>query len=95
MPQQRRDAAVMRSPAKRTQNPAADAPAAFLGPTWTYAHKLERERWAAEQLAELLARMEAPPIDEAARQRLQRLIYLHGPEHVTLLIRTIAHWRLR
>lgn len=25
-----------------------------------------------------------------ARQRLQRLIYWHGPEHVTLLIRTIT-----
>jgi hypothetical protein len=39
--------------------------------------------WAAEQLPALLASVEAPPIDEAARQRLQRL------EHVTLLIRTI------
>jgi hypothetical protein len=84
--------AVAKFPTLRARKtaPAADAPAAFLGPTWTYAHELERERWAAEQLAELLARMEAPPIDEAARQRLQRLIYWHGPEHVTLLIRTIT-----
>ena len=64
--------------------------AGFLGPTWTYADRLERERLAVEQLKRLLPKMELPPIDEAARQRLQRLIYWHGPEHVTLLIRTIT-----
>lgn len=51
---------------------------------------LQRERRAADQLTGLLASMEAPPIDEAACQRLQRLIYFHGPQHVTLLIRTIV-----
>jgi hypothetical protein len=53
------------------------------------AHRRERERWAAEQLKQLLTDMEVPPIDEAARQRLERLIYFHGPEHAILLIRTI------
>ena len=47
------------------------------------ADRLQRERLAAEQLTTLLVNMEVPPIDEAAHQRLQRLIYLYGPEHAT------------
>jgi hypothetical protein len=38
------------------------------------ADKLQRELWAADQLISLLASVEAPPIDETARQRLERLI---------------------
>jgi hypothetical protein len=86
-----RSATVARSPAKRTRKaaPATDEPPVPWGPSWTMADKLQRERWAAEQLTKLLVDMEVPPIDDAARQRLERLIYLHGPEHATLLIRTV------
>ncbi|MBR1211109.1 hypothetical protein [Bradyrhizobium sp. JYMT SZCCT0180] len=84
--------AVMRFPSQRVRKAVTKpgVPAAPWGPSWTKEHKSERERWAVKQLAGLLAEMEVPPIDEAVRQRLQRLIYLHGPEHVTLLIRTIT-----
>jgi hypothetical protein len=34
--------------------------------------------------------MEVPPIDDAARLRLHRLVYLFGPQHVILLVRTIT-----
>lgn len=84
-------ATIARSPAKRTLKaaPAITAPRAPWGPSWTHINRSEGARWAAEQLTKLLSEMEVPPIDDAARLRLQRLMYFHGPEHVTLLIRTI------
>jgi hypothetical protein len=84
-------AAVVRSPAKRAPKaaPAATAPVALWGPSWTQAHKLERERWAAEQLKQLLIDIEAPPVDEPTRLQLERLVYFFGPEHVILTVRTI------
>jgi hypothetical protein len=37
----------------------------------------------------LLKDMEAPPVDDIARARLERLIYWHGADHVTLLVKAI------
>ncbi|PAY05441.1 hypothetical protein CK489_29090 [Bradyrhizobium sp. UFLA03-84] len=84
--------AVVRSPAKRAGRAASpvDAPRAPWEPGSTASDRLARERWAAEQLKQLLEQMEVLPIDEAARRRLERVVYFRGPEHVTLLIRTIT-----
>jgi hypothetical protein len=85
-------ASVVRFPVKRARKvtPAMDAPPGLLKPWPTATERLERERAAAEKLIQLLIDLEAPPIDEAARHRLERLINWYGPEHVTLLIRTIT-----
>jgi hypothetical protein len=46
-------------------------------------------RYAAEVLPGLLRDLEAPPIDDAARDKLERLIVWRGRAAVTLLVRTI------
>jgi hypothetical protein len=48
-----------------------------------------RDKGAAETLASLLKALDAPPVDEGARVKLQKFLDRHGAEHVTLLIRTI------
>jgi hypothetical protein len=82
-------ASVVRFPVKRARKvtPAMDAPPGLLKPWPTAAERLARERAAAEKLIQLLIDLEAPPIDEPARLKLQRLIYWFGLEHVTLLTR--------
>ncbi|WP_029587539.1 hypothetical protein [Bradyrhizobium sp. URHD0069] len=90
------NAAAVAFPAKRARKstPATDAPAGLPEPlAFTIVHthdRVERERAAAEKLNQLLLDLEAPPIDEPARARLQRLLERSGAGHVTLLIRTIT-----
>jgi hypothetical protein len=82
---------VVRFPTSRAPKAAqaAEAPAAFLGPRWGAVDRLKRERWAEEQLKGLLVDLEAPPVDEPTRLQLQRLVYVFGPQHVILMVRTI------
>lgn len=40
-------------------------------------------------LQDILSAVECPFVDPAVKQRLQRLLDLYGPEHVTLLLRTV------
>jgi hypothetical protein len=84
-------ASVVRFPANRARKAKAssDTLAGLLKPWATGKDRPERERAAAEKLDQLLSDLEAPTIDDAARQRLRRLTHWHGPQHVTLLIRTI------
>jgi hypothetical protein len=67
---------VVRSPPARARKakPVMDAPASLPKPWWeTAAGRLEREQAAPEKLKRLLVDLDAPPIDEPARRRLQRL----------------------
>jgi hypothetical protein len=48
-----------------------------------------RDKAAAKALERLLEALEAPPVDEAARAKLAKMLDRHGAPHVTLLIRTI------
>jgi hypothetical protein len=77
----------------RKATPATDALARLPEPQtfeiFRPRDRLERERAAAEKLNQLLLDLEAPAIDVPARHKLERVIYWRGPEHVTLLIRTI------
>jgi hypothetical protein len=48
-----------------------------------------RDKAAAATLDRLLVALEAPPVDEAARAKLQRSLTRHGEQHLILLVRTI------
>jgi hypothetical protein len=54
------------------------------------AERTARARDAAARVDRLLVTLEVPPVDEAARARLARLLDRHGAQHVTLCIRTIT-----
>jgi hypothetical protein len=84
-----RSGAVVRFPAIKAAKPALAQPC-LNGVRWP--SKTEREaatKFAADALPGLLKDLDAPPIDDAARARLEYLIARRGRETVTLLIRTI------
>jgi hypothetical protein len=69
--------------------PGPDANARAARRIEAEAERTARARDAAARLDRLLIALEAPPVDEAARARLAKMLDRHGAQHVTLLIRTI------
>jgi len=80
---------VVSFPTKKAAKPARIEPI-LDGVRWPApAQRAAAAEYAANALPGLLKDLEAPPIDDAARARLERLIVWRGIEAVTLLIRTI------
>jgi hypothetical protein len=73
----------------RPPRPGPDANARAARRIEAEAERTARARDAAARLDRLLIALEAPPVDEAARARLAKMLDRHGAQHVTLLIRTI------
>lgn len=87
--QPRHIGSVASFPTKKTVKPARIAPI-LEGIRWpSQAQRAAAAEYAANALPGLLKDLEAPPIDDAARARLERLIVWRGIEAVTLLIRAI------
>ena len=87
--QSRHIGSVVSFPAKKAVKPARIEPI-LDGVRWpSQQQRAAAAEYAAKALPGLLKDLEAPPIDDAAHARLERLIVWRGIEAVTLLIRTI------
>lgn len=87
--QPRHSSPVARSPARKVVKAAPAEPILQGICRPSVAERQAAAKYAAEVLPGLLRDLEVPPIDDTARERLERLIVWRGRAAVTLLIHTI------